>query len=214
MESEVSKVLTKYDIDTVIKNFALSIVNNPQGNLKDHIDAVGISNATFYRIFSSKIDFEYKLKKKIQAVLSEIICISGSSFDDYYVGLRLIIEAHISNREIICLLCTDPTYQEFSTDDLYDYEFNYWIPYKKALNDFFRKSQNRGDLKLKCEPQMLTIHFIFTIVGVVSAAMNGDIAEKSVAKEIEELFLHGVSNKENGSGLIEQKVNAQKHIME
>lgn len=195
MESEVNKVLTKYDTDTVIKDFARSIVNNPQGNLKDHIDAVGISNATFYRIFGSKIDFEYKLKKKIQVVLSEIICISGSSFDDYYIGLRLIIEAHISNREIICLLCTNPTYQEFSGGDPYDYEFNYWIPYQKALNVFFQKSQSKGGFTLKCEPRMLTIHFLFTIVGVISAAMNGDIAEKNIAKEIEELFLHGVSSK-------------------
>lgn len=187
----------KYDNDTLLERFAAAITENPQGSIEDHLETIGISKSSFYRIFGSKAGFEHKLKRKIQVTLRDIICTSGTNFDDSYEGLELIIKAHVSNKDIICLLCFNPSYLELNNENSYEHEINYWIPYKKALDAFFLKGQKKGDFKFNLTQAEVANHFLFTTAGVITAMKNGDIPANNIVDKIKRLFLSGVESKEN-----------------
>lgn len=196
-------MVTKFDCDRLLKRLAAAITENPQGSIKDQMNAAGISETLFYRIFDSKDGFEHKLKMKTRAVLSDIICISGSSFDSYYEGLKLVIEAHVVHKEIICFLCLNPFSLCYDNDDIYEQEVNYWIPYKKALEAFFVKGGKKGDFKFEFNQEELTNYLLLTIVATVTMKKNEELSTEDLVGKAEQLFLYGVAGRGQADGYLD-----------
>jgi TetR/AcrR family transcriptional regulator, mexCD-oprJ operon repressor len=165
----------------LLKLLAVEIIESPRSTLQELAESVGISKATLHRCYRTRDNLEKLLMEKAVTALEEIIRISEKHFDDYREGIKLLINAHYENKEILRYVSGVKT----SSDD------SYWISYIKAIDSFFLEGQRKGVFKIDFSVQALSELFMSTICGMIDAERRGRIAPSCISDTIEKFFLDG-----------------------
>lgn len=172
------------DENKLLKNLSIAIVDNPRGTTKDLAEAVGISKATFHRIYGTRDNLENILMEKASDAVNNIIDITKGEFEDYKDGIKVLLNIHYENKEFLTFVCG---YQVGSEDE-------YWNDYFKALDYFFLKGQKCGIFKLEFSVSALTEIFVASFAGMIDAERKGRVDSNNILETLEDFLLYGLLN--------------------
>jgi TetR/AcrR family transcriptional repressor of mexCD-oprJ operon len=168
----------------LLKLLAVAMSEKPRSTIKELAEAVGISKATLHRLCGTRENLEMLLLEKANEALESIVKISESNLEDYKEGLKLLINVHYENKELLSFIC--------GVQCCMDEE--YWNTYLKAIDSFFLKGQKQGVFKIDFSVAVLSEIFVAAISGIIDAERRGRVASSGIADSFEEFFLHGAVN--------------------
>lgn len=168
----------------LLKLLAVSLVEKPRSNLKELAESVGISKATLHRFCGTRDNLETILMDKSKEFMKNVICIAETDYNDYRMGLNLLIKEHYEGKEFLRYSCNI----QGCTDD------EDWKTYARAIDSFFLRGQKVGAFKIDFSVSVLTELFLSVIYGVIDGERRGRIAPNYTLETIENFFLYGVLN--------------------
>lgn len=169
--------------DKYLKLLAVATVSNPRGTTKDLAEAVGISKATFHRLYGTRENLINILQQKCKDFIDNIIKVAEVPYDDYKKGLHALIESHYEGNEYLLFTCSTQGYDINEMDD-----------YSKAIDLFFLRGQKKGSFKIDISAQALTEFFVSNVCIMIDAQRRGRIASANMLETIEKIFLYGASS--------------------
>lgn len=177
--------------DELLKKIAIAMVENPRYTIKELAKASGISNATLHRFCGTRENLENILLERAESTIAFIIAAAEKEYDDYSLGLRELTKAHYKEHEFLQVLFA---LQSSCSREKY-------IPYLKAMDNFFLKGQKQGAFRIDLNVSFLTTAFTSSIYGVINAERQGRIAKVGMEESFENFFLFGiVQEKHNDNG--------------
>ncbi len=172
------------DREEELKRLAVAFYSQPKGTAKELADAVGISKATFYRIYSSREHLAEILMERAQSVAASILRETDRVHTDYEEALRQMIGLHCREKEYLMFLCYGTV--TGSCDDGCQEE------YRRILSGFFLRGQKAGAFRIDLPAEVMTELFLGTIGALFEAESQGRVATAGLAVICEKFLLGGI----------------------
>lgn len=169
--------------DDLLKKIAVAIVENPRSTIKELAEASGISNATLHRFCGTRENLEKILLQRAEETITFILSTVEKEYDDYIFGLKELVKAHCKEHEFLQVLFA---LQSSCSKDKY-------LPYFKAMDNFFLKGQKQGAFRIDVNVSFLTTIFYSSIYGIINAERQGRIAKIGMEDSFVDFFLSGIT---------------------
>lgn len=169
----------------MLKLLAMSIVDSPRSTIRELGESVGISKATLHRFCGTRENLDKMLKEKAFNTLNNLKDIAEKKYDDYLEGLTHLTQAHNENKEYLRYICAMKSQEDESL----------CRPYFKAMDSFFLRGQKAGVFKIEFGVSVLTEIYVMVLCGIIDAERRGRVAPNGILEMLENLFLHGILNK-------------------
>jgi TetR/AcrR family transcriptional repressor of mexCD-oprJ operon len=169
--------------EELLRKLTAALSTNPRSSTGALARAVGISRATFNRLFGSREHLMEMIVERDEKILQEIISLAQETVTDYAASLTALIDAHFQNQEYLVFVCGTQSSLENA----------FWEQYLGALDHFFLEGQKAGVFRVDMPHQMLTELFVSMICGMIDAQHRGRVAASGLENQMTEFFLHGTA---------------------
>lgn len=181
------------DRDYEERRLAVSLCMNPQWTPKELAESVGISKATFYRVYASKGQLELRIAEKARAAAKHIFSMIADTSDEYETAFLRCIELFCQSREYIMYLCVD-SWTEDALNGCYD-------EYRREMDLFFLRGQQAGAFRMDIPAEALSEYMRGVMTFLFIAVEQGRIAPARLESDMKQLLLHGLG--QNPAGAME-----------
>jgi len=174
------------DEDKLLASLAQALIENPDANLQELAQAVGISKATLYRFCRTRELLIERLTRHAADALSHAIRTAGLDGPAPEESLRRLAANCLENPELLLFLMYfwrtgAPIEQQLETE------------WQLTLDAFFLRGQQAGVFRVDMAAAAMTELWISMLVGLQDAQRRGRIARLGLPALFETAFLHGIS---------------------
>jgi TetR/AcrR family transcriptional repressor of mexCD-oprJ operon len=169
--------------EELLRKLTAALSTNPRSSTGALAQAVGISRATFNRLFCSRENLMELIAERGEETLQKIISLAQETVTDYAASLTALIDAHSQNQEYLSFVCGTQSSLENA----------FWEQYLGALDHFFLEGQKAGAFRVDIPHQMLAELFVSMICGMIDAQHRGRVATSGLGVQMTDFFLHGTA---------------------
>jgi TetR/AcrR family transcriptional repressor of mexCD-oprJ operon len=169
--------------EELLRKLTTALSTNPRSSTGALAQTVGISRATFNRLFGSREHLMEMIVERGEETLQEIISLAQETVTDYTASLTALIDAHSQNQEYLAFVCGTQSSLENA----------FWEQYLGALDHFFLEGQKDGAFRVDIPYQMLAELFVSMICGMIDAQRRGRVVTSGLGFQMTEFFLHGTA---------------------
>lgn len=166
------------------RRLAVSLCMNPQWTPKELAESVGISKATFYRVYASKEQLAQRIGEKARAAVETIFSSIAEESGDYNEALDGLIRRFCENREYLLYLCFGALAENLSAV-CHD-------SYMKRMDAFFLRGQQAGAFRMDIPAEALTEFLGGVMTFLFTAVEQGRIAPARLEADMKQLIVYGL----------------------